>query len=499
MLHALCFSMNRPMQLDGYLRSVRRFIHPMPALSVLFRATTPFFREGYDEIERKHPDVKFILERNFAGQLGNWLNQTGPLVMFGCDDVIFVRNVDLESATALLSGEKELLACSLRLGCNIRFSQSEPLEIPQPAFQRIGEMLVWNWQQEKAHWRYPFELNGTIYRHDFLVRLFNDLENRRRRQPAAEWRHPNLLELRGNELLMNAGSSALMFCLMESALIVPTVNRVQDYFDNPLLGAAQDLQALETRRREGWELDLDAFNAEHYDRIHVGSFHLRHPQANATPSHKVKWLREARVKNPALSIIMAAWQAGKYMGEAIQSILQQTGIAFELIVVDDASTDGTLDTALSFEDPRLAVGRMEERLFAGAVRNLAIKKAGAPWICIFDSDDVMEPNSLSSYFAAVAAQKTVNWAYCGLSLIDAEGHELGSQMRTPFELLRMLQRNVVSHPMSLYTRKLFDLAGGYDETLKHSQDYELWLRFLFSLNRSFTTGYACAIGGMATA
>lgn len=418
-------------------------------------------------------------ESNFAGQMNQWLSKAGPLIIFGCDDVVFVRDVDVASASALLLEEKDLLACSLRLGCNIRFSHNTAGEIPQPVFQRINDLLVWNWRNESSHWRYPFELNGTIYRRDSLVALFNGLENMRYKTPAAEWRHPNLLELRGNEFLLGSDAPSLMYCLIESALVVPTVNCVQHFFDNPLLGEAQDIEELEMRRRQGWELDLDAFHAKSYDRIHVGDFFLRRSEAIEDKSIAVEWFREATTPNPALSVIMATWQSERFIGEAIRSILAQKGIDFELIIIDDASTDRTLQTARSFNDERVAVGRVSNRLKAGAVRNLAARKARAPWLCNFDSDDIMEPGTLADYFNTVASQPSLSWAYCGLRHINADGRDLNSQMRNPFDLLRILQRNIVAHPMSLYTKALFEQAGGYNETLTHRQDYDLWLRFLF--------------------
>ncbi len=192
-----------------------------------------------------------------------------------------------------------------------------------------------------------------------------------------------------------------------------------------------------------------------------------------------EWLRIASgAPPPRVSLIMAAWQTERTIGEAVHSILEQPGVAFELIVLDDASTDQTLDAVLALKDDRLTVGRLPERLPAAAVRNHAIRRARAPWICIFDADDLMEKETLADYLAWASTTPNCRWAYTGLRLVGEHGADTGNQMRTPFDLLKILQRNIVTHPMSLYTRELFGQAGGYNESLRHQEDYDVWLRFL---------------------
>ena len=201
------------------------------------------------------------------------------------------------------------------------------------------------------------------------------------------------------------------------------------------------------------------------------------PSAHRAPA-EAEWVSSATCPQPIISLIMAAWQAERTIDEAVHSILSQRGISFELIILDDASTDRTPDRITTLRDARLTVGRLSQRLTPAAVRNCAIRQARAPWIGIFDADDVMEKQTLADYVKKTFSAPGCSWAYCGLRFTDEQGRATGEEMRTPFDLLKMLQRNIVSHPMSLYTRELYDRAGGYRETLRSREDYDLWLRFL---------------------
>ncbi|TAF06990.1 MAG: glycosyltransferase family 2 protein [Nostocales cyanobacterium] len=91
--------------------------------------------------------------------------------------------------------------------------------------------------------------------------------------------------------------------------------------------------------------------------------------------------------NPEVSVIVPAYNTEKYLAKAIDSVLQQTLHSLEIIVVDDASTDGTVAIAKSFTDTRVKVLVNSENLGAAATRNRAIREATGKWIAVLDSDD----------------------------------------------------------------------------------------------------------------
>jgi len=265
--------MNRPLQLDGYLRSLKACLSPCPEVTVLFRAVKHAFLDGYRDLARQHMDVTFLPESRFDAQVLAWAESAAPLMLFGCDDVVFRRKVSLSPALPLIC-RPDIIGFSLRLGKNIRFSQSDAAEIPRPPFLQRDELLVWDWSAAESHWGYPFELNGTVYRRDLVLGLLRGLESQRHLNAMFEWRHPNLLELRGNELLRMVEAPPLMACFPESALVVPTVNCVQSIFDNPLLGPAMNVDELERARQAGATVDIEACRQRSFDRIHVGELLL---------------------------------------------------------------------------------------------------------------------------------------------------------------------------------------------------------------------------------
>ncbi len=108
--------------------------------------------------------------------------------------------------------------------------------------------------------------------------------------------------------------------------------------------------------------------------------------------------------NPQISVIIPAYNTEKYLAKAIASVLEQTIDNLEVIVVDDASTDGTVAIAKSFSDPRVKVLINPENLGAAATRNRAIRHATGTWIAVLDSDDWYAPERLEKLLAIADSQ-----------------------------------------------------------------------------------------------
>src|ERR1700751_4565114 len=98
---------------------------------------------------------------------------------------------------------------------------------------------------------------------------------------------------------------------------------------------------------------------------------------------------------PQITVLMPAYNAGTYIREAITSVLQQSFKNFELLVVNDGSTDDTLSIALSFYDPRIIVINKDHAGIASAL-NTGLKLASAPYVARFEADDICLPNRLET-------------------------------------------------------------------------------------------------------
>lgn len=100
------------------------------------------------------------------------------------------------------------------------------------------------------------------------------------------------------------------------------------------------------------------------------------------------------VNHPLVSVMMPAYNTEKYIGAAIESVLAQTYENWELIIVDDGSTDRTYEVAESYNDPRIKLVRHEHNAGLGKARNTALRLARGKWATWLDSDDVMLPQRL---------------------------------------------------------------------------------------------------------
>lgn len=96
-----------------------------------------------------------------------------------------------------------------------------------------------------------------------------------------------------------------------------------------------------------------------------------------------------------VSIIMPAYNAEKYIREAIQSVINQEYTHWRLIIINDGSTDGTEEVVMSFDERRIIYCRQEANTGVSAARNVGLRKITGHYLCFFDADDVMPPNSLS--------------------------------------------------------------------------------------------------------
>lgn len=121
--------------------------------------------------------------------------------------------------------------------------------------------------------------------------------------------------------------------------------------------------------------------------------------------------------NPKISVVMPMYNAEKYLNTAVISVLTQTFKDFELILVDDCSTDNTMQVAESFDDPRIKIFQTEKNMGSpGLTRNFGIEKAVGEYIYFMDCDDFILQNALETFLAA-AEKNSVDVVHCTKWLI----------------------------------------------------------------------------------
>lgn len=175
---------------------------------------------------------------------------------------------------------------------------------------------------------------------------------------------------------------------------------------------------------------------------------------------------------------MGTYNAGPWLGAAVESILGQTLADLELIVIDDGSTDDTPMVLAAIPDARL---RVERQGRAGLTRALtrALGLARAPLLARLDADDLAAPDRLARQVAYLAAHPEVGLLGTAAQEVDVHGRARGI-VRPPEAdpaLRRLLiRRNPFVHSSIVMRRDLVERAGGYDAAFPVAQDYDLWLR-----------------------
>jgi glycosyltransferase involved in cell wall biosynthesis len=185
---------------------------------------------------------------------------------------------------------------------------------------------------------------------------------------------------------------------------------------------------------------------------------------------------------PDLTVVMPVYNSGPYLAKAIESILNQTYRSFELLILDDCSTDGSRRVIEQYDDPRIRLVVNEENIGQTRTLNRGLKLADSELIVRMDHDDISHPERLQRQVEFL--KENVDVAVVGTCIrwIDASGKVLGKK-RMPDDalVLRFAQlfRCPLAHGTVAFRRSIIlDELGGYDESIPFSQDWELWARVL---------------------
>lgn len=194
------------------------------------------------------------------------------------------------------------------------------------------------------------------------------------------------------------------------------------------------------------------------------------------PSHEPKTISAA--STPRVSVIIPCYNHAQYLKEAIQSVLSQTYKDFEIIVVDDGSTDSTRNVAARFGNCVRYIWQENQGL--SAARNAGIRAANGELIGLLDADDLYEPDFLSIAISALAAHPEANGLYCVCQTVDIANNLLPEQIGTvvaPDQLYATLLQGGFFPPLCMFVYKYcYEQAGMFDRTFQGCADWDMWLR-----------------------
>ncbi len=181
---------------------------------------------------------------------------------------------------------------------------------------------------------------------------------------------------------------------------------------------------------------------------------------------------------PLVSVVMCVYNDERYLGKSIESILKQTFTDFELIIVDDGSTDKTaaiLDS-IKQKDSRIKVFH-KENTGTTASANFGISKARGKYIARLDSDDISYPNRLQTEVEILEHNSDVGLIGGGADMIDQDGNIIGTRnIITKNPKRTLLFRNIFQQSDVMFRKSVFEALGGYREKFKNGEDYDMWLR-----------------------
>ena len=194
-----------------------------------------------------------------------------------------------------------------------------------------------------------------------------------------------------------------------------------------------------------------------------------------------------------VDIIIPAYNAERYLRAAISSVLSQTFDDWRIILVNDGSTDGTAAIASEFEsnlgNRMLVVTQANAGL--PAARNAAIRNSSAELLAILDADDIWLPPRLAESVEVFESHPEVGLSYGLITWIDDAGNQLHTFQGNPRNACGKIARSIYQRKVDLpcptitFRRKCVEEVGLFDETMRSTEDRDMWLRIAFRYEVAF--------------
>lgn len=205
------------------------------------------------------------------------------------------------------------------------------------------------------------------------------------------------------------------------------------------------------------------------------------------------------MQTPKVSVCIPVFNPGSFLRDAIGSVLTQSFTDFELVVVDDASTQPVDITIASYHDPRLQFEKNSHNLGLVGNWNRCLALAQGEYATIFHQDDLMRPDNLAAKVALLDSHPGVGLVHSDIETIDATGAVTGGHWTTqPSEALvtsgqECFKRlatygNFISCPSVMARAACYQTLGGFDARLPFSCDMEMWMR----IASRYDVGYLAA-------
>ncbi len=382
----LIFSKNRAMQLDCVLKSF--FLHCIDSknidLKVLYTTSDQVHEAQYKQISGSYRNVEFVKESEFKKDL-LMLVASCDYILFLVDDNIFVCDFFLNDAVKSLAIHSDAIGFSLRLGKNITgsfYPSRKKWTIPE--FERVAsKVLKFDWTNADANrgFGYPLEVSSSIYR---SADVYSVLE-------SENFTNPNTLELildqhkTDDKELYNK-----LLCYEQSVTFCNPVNLVQSAWKN-YAGNSREYSADNLARKYelGYRIDAEAYSGFPNSAYHQ-EVEIVFKKQEKDESRQANSGRSAiQSKKHMVTIIILNYNGMSHIQNCLNSINAFTSQPYEIIVVDNASTDGSRDILRSREDILLVENATN--LGCPPARAQALALASGEYVVLLDNDIIVTP------------------------------------------------------------------------------------------------------------
>lgn len=451
----LLFSKDRAMQLDATIKSLSMHCRDMENIDVkvIWAYSDERNEEQYQEVADTYPYLEFIREVDFQSQVRTSIAGY-EYVLFLVDDNLFVRDFSIANITESLICNTDALGFSLRLGTNTTYCYMLGLEQELPKFTNVNhEILKFDWTSAQHDFAYPLEVSSSVFRvADIMAVLEQSFDN------------PNTLEASlNNKKITFYQQKKFLLCHPYSCTFCNPVNKVQTIFNN---------RAGETFHYPAHNL-REMFTRGY--RIHVEEYSDFLP--NACHQEVELKFKKFQDSSPKVSVIMPVYNAEDYLSQAIESILSQTLADFEFIIIDDGSTDDSLNIIKTYSDPRIILICNETNLKLIPTLNKGLDAARGQYIACMHADDISLPERLTRQVEFMDLNPSIGvcgtWAEtfgeCEQSIWRFTTH--------PDEVKCMLLFGCcIVHPSVMLRRTIVETGIRYSPLYPHGEDYALWVQ-----------------------
>lgn len=204
------------------------------------------------------------------------------------------------------------------------------------------------------------------------------------------------------------------------------------------------------------------------------------------------------MKRPIVSVIIPTFNRANMIRRAIESVTLQTFNDWELIVVDDASTDNTEGIIRTYleDDQRIRYYKHKKNHGGGAARNSGIKMSNGRYIAFLDDDDRWYPEKLRLQYHYSQNHPDAGFIYAGFSYIDYETEKIIKSVSPQYQgnvSSVILKNNIIGSPTPLIKKECFAQAGLFDEKLNSCQDWDMWIRISQHCFFAYVKEYLAAV------